>query len=61
MKCPLCGYEFNEQESKAGCSTCHILGACKMIRCPNCSYETPSEPKIIKRLKTWRYKDGNKQ
>ena len=58
MKCSLCGYHFNEQESKGGCSTCHVFGACKMIRCSNCGYETPSEPKIIKRLKNWRKKDG---
>jgi len=60
MKCPLCGHEFNEAESKAGCSTCHIFGPCKMIRCPQCGYETPSEPKFIQRLKKWRKKDGKK-
>lgn len=61
MKCSLCGCEFNEQEGKGGCNTCHVFGACNMIRCPNCGYETPAEPKIIKRFKKWRKKDGNKQ
>ena len=61
MKCPLCGYEFNEMESKEGCSSCHVFGACNMIRCPNCGYEMPPEPKFIKRLKKWRKGDGDKQ
>jgi hypothetical protein len=24
-----------------------------MIKCPNCGYEVPEEPKIIKALKAW--------
>jgi hypothetical protein len=29
-----------------------------MIKCPNCGYEIPMEPKLIKTIKGWR-KQGN--
>ena len=60
MKCPLCGFTFNEEQARSGCSTCHIIGSCKMLRCPNCGYETPPEPAFIKKLRDWRKQDGKK-
>ena len=54
MKCPLCGNEFREEEGKATCKGCPLGGACHMLRCPNCNYEIPEEPKLIKAIKAWK-------
>ena len=54
MKCPLCGYQFREENGKAVCKGCPLAGACHMVRCPNCGYDVPTEPKLIKVLKAWR-------
>lgn len=48
MKCTLCGYEFNENEAQAACKSCGIMKGCKLIRCPNCNFEMPPEPKWTK-------------
>ena len=58
MKCPLCGNEFREEESKAACQGCPLAGACHMVRCPNCGYDMPPEPKLPKVFKAWRRKDN---
>jgi rubredoxin len=50
MKCSLCGFVFDEAKAQDGCKHCPSLGACKLIRCPNCGYETPPEPKWLKTL-----------
>lgn len=44
VKCALCGYEFDEKNSKSSCKGCFMAGGCDLIRCPNCGYETPREP-----------------
>jgi hypothetical protein len=54
MKCPMCGYEFGEEERKTTCEGCPIGGVCGMIRCPNCNYEIAEEPKLIKALRAWK-------
>ena len=54
MKCPLCGLAFREQDGRAGCAGCASLGACSLIKCPNCGYEVPAEPGILRRIKKWR-------
>ena len=54
MKCPMCGSEFGEEGAKAACEGCPIGGACGMVRCPNCNYEMPTEPKLIKALRNWK-------
>jgi hypothetical protein len=41
---------FDETKAQQGCKHCPSLGACKLIRCPNCGYETPPEPKWLKTL-----------
>ncbi len=59
MKCPLCGFEFEEEESAPGCNGCPLAKGCKLVRCPNCSYETPAQPSIISILQKLRRKNEN--
>ncbi len=59
MKCPLCGYQFMEQEGETHCPGCPLAGACHRVKCPDCGYDVPVEPKLIKVLKSWRrHKNG---
>lgn len=51
MKCTLCGYEFNEVAADRACSGCSLMKSCKLIKCPNCGFETPAEPKWLKKLR----------
>ncbi len=51
MKCALCGYVFDENEAPQSCKGCPIMKGCRLIRCPNCSFETPREPRWVKYLK----------
>jgi hypothetical protein len=57
MKCAFCGYEFDEEQAESSCKGCFMAKGCKLIKCPNCSYETPPEPKFLKRLLKRRSKD----
>lgn len=59
MKCPLCGYQF-EEEDVVACKGCPLFKGCNMVRCPNCGFETPAEPKLVKVMKKWRSKIGSK-
>ena len=54
MKCPLCGFEFTEEEGKGACGGCPLAHGCSMRRCPSCGYEVPAEPAWLKRLQAWR-------
>jgi rubredoxin len=54
MKCPFCGYEFREEDGKGACKGCPLAGACHMVKCPNCGYDVPMEPKVVKAFKAWR-------
>lgn len=56
MKCPLCGFEFREEDCKDTCRGCPMSGACHMMKCPNCNYEIPAEPKLVKVLRAWKEK-----
>ena len=60
MKCPLCGHQFREDEGKAACKGCLMASGCRMIKCPNCGYDIPEEPRLIKAFKAWkeRREDG---
>ncbi len=58
MKCPLCGCQFREEDGKDTCQGCLLAGACHMVKCPNCGYEVPIEPGIIKAFKAWRKGDN---
>ncbi len=51
MKCVFCSYEFDERVMQRSCSACLKFGACSMIKCPRCGYETPPESAWIKRMK----------
>jgi rubredoxin len=43
MKCAFCGYMFDEKRSDASCGGCPMAKGCKLVKCPNCGYETPPE------------------
>ena len=42
MKCALCGYAFSAEQAQAACQSCPFHRKCRLIRCPNCGYETPA-------------------
>ncbi|MDO8682595.1 MAG: hypothetical protein Q7N50_03845 [Armatimonadota bacterium] len=44
MKCPFCGYEF--EQAKVMCSGCPMHNKCKAVCCPNCGYELERESKL---------------
>ena len=50
MKCSMCGYRFNEEEAAAACKGCVMPKGCKLVKCPGCGYETPPEPKWLKKF-----------
>lgn len=54
MRCPLCGYQFCEEEAQITCKGCPLARSCRMVRCPNCAYEVPQEPRLIKAIRAWR-------
>lgn len=41
MKCALCGYAFSAEQAATACEGCPFHRKCRLIRCPNCGYETP--------------------
>lgn len=51
MKCSLCGYEFDEKTAGRACDRCPMVKGCDLVRCPNCGFEMPTEPKWIRWLK----------
>lgn len=58
IKCSFCGHSFSEMEGKSGCSGCPMSKACNKNKCPNCGYEIPKEPALIKFIKKkWGKKD----
>lgn len=52
MKCPYCGWEFDEKDARNGCAGCMAAGTCGKIKCPNCNYEICKEVelKLIKNI-----------
>ncbi len=48
MKCSLCGLNYDEQTAQASCQSCPVTKGCRLVRCPNCGYETPPEPRWLK-------------
>ena len=42
MKCALCGYTYSAEQAQAACQNCPFHRKCRLIRCPNCGYETPA-------------------
>ncbi|MCX7711861.1 MAG: hypothetical protein N2484_18615 [Clostridia bacterium] len=55
MKCEFCGFEFNEHESRSGCSGCPMSKSCNKLKCPNCNYEMVpvSEIRLLDNIKKW--------
>ena len=53
-KCSFCGYEFSEEQGTAGCKGCPLHKSCGKLKCPNCGFEIPKEPKFIAWLRKWR-------
>ena len=58
MKCSLCSYQFQEEGVKAACEGCPLAGTCRMVRCPNCGYDMPIEPKLVRAFKAWRRREN---
>lgn len=44
MRCPLCGFEFEETQMSCH-SSCAFNESCGIICCPNCGYQMPDEHK----------------
>jgi len=57
MKCGFCGYEFNSEEAETACRSCPLVKGCRLVRCPQCGYEMPPEPKLV----AWLRKLGSKK
>lgn len=47
MRCGLCGFRYDEKEAQKSCQSCPVTKGCRLIRCPNCGFETPPEPKWL--------------
>lgn len=43
MKCALCGYAFSVEQAESACRGCPFHRKCRLVRCPNCGYETPAK------------------
>ncbi|WP_456474406.1 hypothetical protein [Candidatus Pyrohabitans sp.] len=58
MRCPLCGYEF--EEASEACAACPMHSRdCSMKCCPRCGYHIVGESKILRLIKRiWRRGDG---
>lgn len=54
MKCTLCGYEYKESEAAHACKGCSLIKGCHLVKCPNCGFEMPPEPKWAKFLEKRR-------
>lgn len=51
IKCEFCGKLFDENSAIPGCRSCPMSRTCNKYKCPNCGYEIPKEPGLIKYLK----------
>ncbi|GBE39962.1 MAG TPA: hypothetical protein ENG75_06425 [Nitrospirae bacterium] len=61
MKCSLCGLEFKERDGLSSCKGCAVSGSCSLIKCPNCGYEAPKEPGIIKFIRSLKRQKERKK
>jgi len=53
MKCSFCQREFNDEQVKDACQGCPSGGGCHMVKCPYCGYESPREPGLIKKIRSF--------
>jgi rubredoxin len=51
VKCTLCGHEFDEKAGEPACARCPMSHGCNLVRCPNCGFEMPAEPRWVRWLK----------
>ena len=51
MICSFCGSEFDESKVITTCIGCLFFKSCKMVKCPNCGYDSPIEPILVKKLR----------
>jgi rubredoxin len=58
VKCSFCGYKFDEEKADLSCKGCFMTKGCRLIKCPNCGYEMPPEPKWLKKILERRNRDG---
>jgi len=47
---------FDEKKADALCVGCPMAKGCKLVKCPNCGYETPPEDKWLKSILNKRRK-----
>lgn len=59
MKCPMCGFIFDENAVNTTCEACIMHKGCNLKRCPNCNYEILPESKLITTIKKL-FKKGDK-
>lgn len=60
MKCPLCGYEF-EESLEGMCRACPMRRGCRAeICCPNCGYTVPESSSLVEFIKRMVKKVGGK-
>jgi hypothetical protein len=50
ISCSLCGHAFREDEAQTSCAGCPVRGGCRLVKCPNCGFETPPDPAWLKAL-----------
>lgn len=53
MKCGLCSQEIDEKKGRSTCDGCPFAKNCDMIKCPNCGFDNPVEPKWVERVKNF--------
>lgn len=58
VKCALCGFVFEEDQAQEACKNCPLMKGCKLVKCPNCGFETPPEPKWAIYLKKKEERNG---
>lgn len=51
--CSLCGLKYSEAEAKRPCRGCPLDSRCHLLCCPNCGYQTPTEPRWLIALQDW--------
>jgi len=53
IKCNFCGYRFSEGHGITGCKGCPVNKTCGKCKCPNCGYEIPQKPGLLKFFKKY--------
>jgi hypothetical protein len=42
--------KFEEQAAERACQHCPLKRGCHLLKCPNCGFEMPPEPKWLAKL-----------